>query len=104
MQLLHCSLILVASLLSIVNAEPVETVNANAGDPFILSFDYSGPTLDVSAGLTKDGVAFDADNIRIFKQLGRLLFSEVLEHDAGKYHLSINGNGIHFTKTIELTG
>ena len=108
MKLLICSLIIVASLLSTVNAEvedgPVETVNVNEGDPFILNFGYSGPTLDVSADLTKDGVPFDADNIRTFKQLGRLFFSEVLDHDAGEYHLSIHGNGIHFTKTIKLSG
>ena len=107
MQLLRSSLIIVTSLLSIINAEtpwPVETVNVIAGDPFILSFGYSGPTLDVSADLTKDGVAFDADNVRTFKQLSQLYFTEVLEHDAGEYHLSLEGNGIHYTKTIMLSG
>ena len=109
MQLLLCGLIIVNSLQgSIIGAKtadaPVEEVNINAGDPFILSFGYSGPVLDVSDSLTMDGKVFVADNIRTFKQLDRLLFSEVLEQDSGEYHISVNGNGVHFIKIIKLSG
>lgn len=108
MQLLLCGLITAISLQAIIGAEttdiPVETVSVSEGDPFILSFGYSGPVLDISVDVTKDGKIFVADNTRIFKQLDRLLFSEVLEQDSGEYHISINGNGVHFTKTIKLSG
>lgn len=108
MQLLFCSLIIVASSVGIIYAKsangPVDTVIVNIGDPFILSFGYSGPTQDVAADLTKDGVAFVADNIRTFRELGRLFFSEALKQDSGEYYLSVNGNGVEFTKTIKLSG
>ena len=82
-----------------------ETVEVDAGEPFILNFDYSGPTVGIRKDLTKDGEKVMVDNTRIFQQHDKLYFTEVEEHDSGEYRLTITGNGIDSVeKIIVLSG
>ena len=100
-----CSLVVALAYFSIGStSDPVETVEAHVGEPFILNFGYTGPTLGAFHQLTKDGEKVAVDNTRTFKQLSQLYFTEIYEQDFGKYHLSITGNGADFEKTIVLSG
>ena len=85
-------------------ADPVETATVKAGEPFILNFGYSGPTDSISYDLTKDGQKVTVDNIRTFKQLDKLYFTEINELDSGKYHFTSTERGTDFQKTIILSG
>ena len=97
-----CSLIIALGCFSFGSTS--ETVEVDAGEPFILNFGYSGPTIGISHDLTKDGEKVDVDNTRTFKQLDRLYFTEIDELDSGEYHLIVTGNGADFEKTIILYG
>ena len=81
-----------------------ETVKVNTGEPYILNFGYTGPTLGISHDLTKDGEKVAVDNTRTFMQLDKLYFTEIDEFDSGKYHLAVTGNGADFEKTIVISG
>ena len=81
-----------------------ETVEVDAGEPFILNFGYSGPTIGISHDITKDGEKVAVDNTRTFKQLDKLYFTEIDELDSGEYHFIVTGNGADIEKTIILSG
>ena len=82
----------------------VKAVKVSAGEPLILNFDYSGPTSGVSYDLTVDGKRVAVDNMRTFKQLGKLYYTEVHEHDSGEYRFTVIGDGTNFEKKIILSG
>ena len=105
MQIL-CSLVIALACFSIGSAsDPVETVTADVGEPFILNFGYTGPTLGVTHKLTKDGEEVVVDNTRTFRQLSQLYFTEIYEQDSGKYLLSVTGKEAgDFEKVIVLSG
>ena len=104
MQIL-CSLVVALACFSIGStSDPVETVTADVGEPFILNFGYTGPTHGVVHKLTKDGEEVIVDNTRTFRQLGQLYFTEIYEQDSGKYLLSVTENGADFEQTIVLSG
>lgn len=104
MQIL-CSLVAALTCFSFVStSDTAETVKVYAGEPFILNFGYTGPTLGVSHELTKDGEKVAVDNIRTFKQLGIMYFTETYELDSGSYHFTVTGNGADFEKTVILSG
>lgn len=86
------------------HGDDVKTVKVTAGEPLILSFDYSGPTSGVSYDFTMDGKRVAVDNMRIFKQLGKLYYTEVHEHDSGEYRFTVIGGGSNFEKKIILSG
>ena len=81
-----------------------ETVEVDAGEPFILNFDYNGPTVGIKDDLTKDGEKVEVDKIRTFYQPGTLYFTEMNELDSGKYRLVVTGNGAEFERTIAISG
>ena len=85
-------------------SDPAVIVTVNAGEPFILNFGYSGPTVGISHDLTKDGKNVAVDNTRTFKQLDKLYFTGIDELDSGEYHLTVTGNGANFKKTVILSG
>ena len=97
-----CSLIIALASFSLGSTD--ETVEANAGEPFILNFGYGGPTLGISHDLTKDGEKVVVDNTRTFMQLDKLYFTETYELDSGKYHLAVTGDRADFEKTIVISG
>ena len=83
----------------------VKTVTANDGEPLILTFGYSSPTITgVSYDMTLDGKEISVDNTRTFKQLDKLYFTEVYEHDSGEYCLTVTKDGIDFENKIILSG
>lgn len=98
------SLVVALACFSSSSSDPIETVQVNAGEPFILNFGYSGPTLGVSHELTRDGEKVVVDDTRTFRQLDRLYFSEIYEDDSGKYRLIVTGDGTYYKKTIVLSG
>ena len=101
MQIL-CSLIIALAYFGCGSTN--EKVEVDAGEPFILNFGYSGPTVGISHDLTKDGKKVAVDNTRTFKQLDKLYFAEIYELDSGEYHLTVTGNGADFEKTVVLSG
>jgi len=76
---------------------------ATKGHPFFLSFDYDGPRTAVSYSFTKDGVAIDGDNIRVFLDSDRIFFLEIADSDVGTYTLEVQGSEI-YRKSIRLCG
>ena len=102
MQIFPCLIIAFAycTFGSSTKSDPAETVTVTAGDPFILNFGYSGPTVGISHGLTKDGKKVTVDNTRTFMQLDKLYFTEIHDPDSGEYHFTATGNGADFEKTI----
>ena len=81
-----------------------DTVTATDGDPFILSFGYSGRRLGVTYRYSKDGIPFVPERLRVLQRLGRLSFLEITDEDAGSYQLEVEGRGVHFSRTINLLG
>ena len=77
---------------------------ATKGHPFFLSFGYDGPTKLVRYSFTKDGVAFNGDNVRIFLDMDRIFFLQVADSDVGFYTLVVRRGIRLFTKTIRLCG
>ena len=104
MNIFRCLIIALAYCNIGSTSEQAETVAVNSGEPFILNFGYSGPTVGISHDLTKDGIKVTVDNTRTFKQLGKLYFTETNELDSGEYHLAVNGNGVDFRKNVILSG
>jgi len=80
-----------------------DTAVATKGHPFLLSFGYDGPRRGVSYSFSKDGVAFDGDDIRTFLDKDRIYFLDVTDSDVGTYTLEVQGNDI-YTKTVRLCG
>ena len=76
---------------------------ATKGHPFFLSFDYDGPRTAVSYSFSKDGVALDGDNVRVFLDMDRIFFSEIVDSDVGIYTLEVQGSEI-YQKSIRLCG
>ena len=81
-----------------------DTVTATDGDPFILSFGYSGRRLGVTYRYSKDGKPFVPERLRVLQRLGRLSFLEITDEDAGSYQLEVEGRGVRFSRTINLLG
>ena len=82
----------------------VRTVRADPGEPLILNFGYSSPTIGASYDMTLDGKEIVVDNTRTFKQLDKLYFTEVYEHDSGEYRLTVTKDGVGFENKIILYG
>ena len=80
------------------------TVTATVGDPFVLSFGYSGRRFGISCHYRKDGKPFFPERLRVVQLLGRLSFLEITEEDAGIYQIGVVGRGIRFSRTITLLG
>ena len=76
---------------------------ATKGHPFFLSFDYDGPRTAVSYSFSKDGVAIDGDNVRVFLDMDRIFFLEVADSDAGTYTLVVRGIEA-YRKSVRLCG
>jgi len=76
---------------------------ATKGHPFFLEFDHDGPKRAVSYLFTKDGVAIDGDNIRVFLDMDRIFFLEIVDSDAGMYTLEVQGIEID-RKSVMLCG
>ena len=81
-----------------------DTVTAIIGDPFGLSFGYSGSRLDVTYHYSKDGEPFVPEESRVLQLNGSLLFLEISNGNAGVYQLKVEGSGINDSRTINLLG
>ena len=78
-----------------------DTVTATIGDPFVLSFDYSGSQLGVSYRYSKDGMPFVPEKPRVLQRPGRLSFLEITDEDAGVYQLEVED---YYNNAINLSG
>ena len=81
-----------------------ETITAATGDPCIMRFGYDGPRDGVKFRFTKDGNPLVAERFRVFQYPRRLSFVEVTDSDTGLYQLDVEGNGIRYSKAINLIG
>ena len=81
-----------------------DTVTATIGDPFVLNFDYSVHRQGVTYRYVKDGNPFIPEESRVLQLLGRLLFLEITDVDAGVYQLEVEGSGLNYSRTINLLG
>jgi len=76
---------------------------ATKGHPFFLSFDYDGPKREISYSFSKDGVAIEGDNIRVFLDMDRIFFLKITDSDTGIYNLEVVGSEIT-KKSVRLCG
>ena len=81
-----------------------DTVTATIGDPFGLSFHYSGSRLGVTYHYRKDGELFVPEDSKVLQLNGNLLFLEITNGNAGVYQLKVEGSGINYSRTINLLG
>ena len=81
-----------------------DSVTAALGHPYFLTFNYDGPKEIVNYLFSKDGVTLDGDNTRIFPDMNRIYFTEVIELDAGTYTLVVLGSEILYNETVRLCG
>ena len=99
-----CLLAVMSCCSAAMSIKESDKVTATIGDPFILSFDYSGSRQDVTYHYSKDGKAFVPEKFRVLQLPGRLSFLEITNEDAGVYQLEVDGSRTHYSKTINLSG
>ena len=98
-----CMLAMISCSAAITTPD-LETVTATIGDPFILKFDYNGRRFGVTYNFSKDGSPFVPERFRAFLYCGKLSFVEIADIDAGVYTFAAEGSGIHYRKSINLSG
>ena len=83
----------------------VKTVTTNYGEPLILNFGYSSPTIGVSYDMTLDRKEISVDNYtRIFKQLDKIINYVLLKSTSmileNSYCLIVIKDGVDFENKL----